>query len=147
MFPDCAQLTKANSIQGNKRDNVTIIYTPWANLRKSKGMAEGEVSFKNPKRVKKIHIQFKDNAILNRLKKTREELVGRNLLIAARNARDKDAVQRALQAKREEKAAAEAEKRRAVEEKKRQESLYDDIFTEEEVEKASNKRRMTEDFM
>lgn len=49
MIIDCAQLTKANSIDGNKRDNITIIYTPWANLKKTKGMADGEVSFKNSK--------------------------------------------------------------------------------------------------
>jgi len=28
LLEDCSQLTKANSIEGNKRDNVTVIYTP-----------------------------------------------------------------------------------------------------------------------
>jgi hypothetical protein len=32
---DAAQLTKANSIEGNKKDNITIIYTPHANLKKT----------------------------------------------------------------------------------------------------------------
>ncbi len=67
---DCAQLTKANSIEGvcvlsskmrhvllmkmagNKKDNVTIIYTPWSNLKKDGSMAVGQVSFKNPKMVR-----------------------------------------------------------------------------------------------
>src|ERR1700759_1860131 len=48
---DCAQLTKANSIEGqlidffcskpsshsqagNKKDNITVVYTPWSNLKK-----------------------------------------------------------------------------------------------------------------
>ena len=26
---------KANSIQGNKDPSVTVVYTPWANLRKT----------------------------------------------------------------------------------------------------------------
>lgn len=36
---------------GNKKDNVTIIYTPWANLHKNAGMATGQVGFRDPKRV------------------------------------------------------------------------------------------------
>ena len=38
-------------LTGNKKDNVTIIYTPWANLRKDASMATGQVSFKEPKKV------------------------------------------------------------------------------------------------
>ncbi|KAG9091077.1 Coiled-coil domain-containing protein 25 [Ceratobasidium sp. 370] len=34
LLVDCAQLVKANSIEGNKKDNLTIIYTPWDNLKK-----------------------------------------------------------------------------------------------------------------
>ncbi|CCO37285.1 Coiled-coil domain-containing protein 25 [Rhizoctonia solani AG-1 IB] len=33
LLVDCAQLVKANSIEGNKKDNITIIYTPWDNLK------------------------------------------------------------------------------------------------------------------
>lgn len=32
---DCCQLVKANSIQGNKDSSAVVVYTPWANLRKS----------------------------------------------------------------------------------------------------------------
>lgn len=32
---DCCQLVKANSIQGNKESSAVIVYTPWANLRKT----------------------------------------------------------------------------------------------------------------
>jgi hypothetical protein len=48
---DLAQLTKANSIEGNKKDNITIIYTPWSNLKKDGSMAAGQVSFKDQKKV------------------------------------------------------------------------------------------------
>lgn len=72
VLTDCAQLTKANSIEGpfercplrtwrdailiffkgNKKDNVTIIYTPWSNLKKDGSMAVGQVGFKDPRKVR-----------------------------------------------------------------------------------------------
>jgi hypothetical protein len=36
---------------GNKKDNITVIYTPWSNLLKDGSMAAGQVSFKDPKKV------------------------------------------------------------------------------------------------
>lgn len=51
LLVDLAQLTKANSIEGNKRDNVTVIYTPWANLRKDGSMDVGQVSFHDHRKV------------------------------------------------------------------------------------------------
>lgn len=74
MLEDCAQLTKANSIAGNKEDNITVIYTPWSNLRKDGSMDVGQVSFTNDKQVKKVHTRTRQNAIVNRLNKTKKEL-------------------------------------------------------------------------
>ncbi|KAL9001135.1 MAG: hypothetical protein Q9169_000318 [Polycauliona sp. 2 TL-2023] len=83
LIEDCAQLTKANSIEGNtflllldlpscfkikfndsyadgffvsgnKKDNVTIIYTPWSNLLKKASMATGQVSFKDQKKTRTV---------------------------------------------------------------------------------------------
>jgi predicted ribosome quality control (RQC) complex YloA/Tae2 family protein len=51
LLTDCAQLTKANSIEGNKKDNVTIVYTPWSNLKKDGSMAVGQVGFKDQRKV------------------------------------------------------------------------------------------------
>lgn len=51
LLVDCAQLTKANSIEGNKKDNVTIVYTPWSNLKKDGSMAVGQVGFKDQRKV------------------------------------------------------------------------------------------------
>ncbi|KAI7868620.1 hypothetical protein BDF14DRAFT_1724454 [Spinellus fusiger] len=70
---DCAQLVKANSIEGNKKGNVTIIYTPWDNLKKTPGMETGQVTFHNLKKVKRVHVKERVNAIFNRLNKTKEE--------------------------------------------------------------------------
>ncbi|KAI9022398.1 hypothetical protein DFJ74DRAFT_669309 [Hyaloraphidium curvatum] len=73
LLVDCAQLCKANSIEGNKKDNITILYTPWANLKKQAGMETGQVTFHKDKLVKKIHVETRINAIVNRLMKTRDE--------------------------------------------------------------------------
>ncbi|KAF9014483.1 cytoplasmic protein [Hymenopellis radicata] len=70
---DCSQLVKANSIEGNKKDNITIIYTPADNLKKTGDMAVGQVSFHNDKRVKRVHIAKRENPIVNRLNKTKVE--------------------------------------------------------------------------
>ena len=56
LLTDCGQLTKANSIDGNKKDNVTVIYTPWSNLKKSGDMAVGQVGFKDNKLVRKVSV-------------------------------------------------------------------------------------------
>ena len=38
--------------KGNKKENVTIIYTPWSNLKKDGSMAIGQVGFHNQKLVR-----------------------------------------------------------------------------------------------
>ncbi|KDQ62139.1 hypothetical protein JAAARDRAFT_122092 [Jaapia argillacea MUCL 33604] len=73
LLTDCAQLVKANSIEGNKKDNLTIIYTPADNLKKTGDMAVGQVSFHNDKRV--LHVPKRENPIVNRLNKTKVEQV------------------------------------------------------------------------
>ncbi|EKG13006.1 protein of unknown function DUF814 [Macrophomina phaseolina MS6] len=73
LLKDCAQLTKANSIEGNKKNNITVIYTPWSNLKKDGSMAVGQVGFKDNKKVKRIHVVERENPIINRLNKTKVE--------------------------------------------------------------------------
>ncbi|KAF2201252.1 DUF814-domain-containing protein [Delitschia confertaspora ATCC 74209] len=73
LLTDCAQLTKANSIEGNKKDNITVIYTPWSNLKKDGSMAVGQVGFKDQRKVKRIHVPQRQNPIVNRLNKTKVE--------------------------------------------------------------------------
>ena len=51
---DCAQLVKANSIQGNKMNDVDVVYTMWENLHKSASMDVGQIGFHKQKAVKKI---------------------------------------------------------------------------------------------
>eukprot|EP01025_Chloroclados_australasicus_P038801 TRINITY_DN4006_c0_g3_i1.p1 TRINITY_DN4006_c0_g3~~TRINITY_DN4006_c0_g3_i1.p1 ORF type:complete len:216 (-),score=25.73 TRINITY_DN4006_c0_g3_i1:461-1108(-) len=73
ILEDCAQLVKANSIQGCKMNNLDIVYTPWANLKKTASMEVGQVSFHDQKTVKKIKVEKKINEIVNRLNKTKVE--------------------------------------------------------------------------
>ncbi|KAH7337242.1 cytoplasmic protein [Rhizoctonia solani] len=152
LLVDCAQLVKANSIEGNKKDNLTIIYTPWDNLKKTGDMAVGQVAFQQNSRVI-IHIHERVNAIVNRLNKTKvvrevdheQERVDR---IKVESAKRKAA---ALEKK---KADAELARQREADKTARS---YDNLFTnvgyeDEEDEDGEPKERKTgteleEDFM
>nr|CAD7426861.1 unnamed protein product [Timema monikensis] len=49
VLDDAAQLVKANSIQGNKMNDIDVVYTMWSNLKKTDGMEAGQVSFHEDK--------------------------------------------------------------------------------------------------
>ncbi|CAD7682829.1 unnamed protein product [Nyctereutes procyonoides] len=70
---DCAHLVKANSIQGCKMNNVNVVYTPWANLKKTADMDVGQIGFRRQKDVKIVTVEKKVNEILNQLEKTKME--------------------------------------------------------------------------
>lgn len=69
---ECAQLVKANSIEGCKLREVTVVYTRWRNLHKTSDMAVGQIGFHDKSKVKRLRV-VKDNSIVNRLNKTKEE--------------------------------------------------------------------------
>ncbi|KAL2543845.1 hypothetical protein Fot_13148 [Forsythia ovata] len=73
VLEDCAQLVKANSIQGNKVNNVDIVYTPWQNLKKTASMDVGQVGFYNQKMVRTVRVEKRINEIVNRLNRTKVE--------------------------------------------------------------------------
>ncbi|KAK2735966.1 hypothetical protein FQN57_001039 [Myotisia sp. PD_48] len=148
LLEDCAQLTKANSIEGNKKDNVTIIYTPWSNLLKNASMATGQVSFHNPKLTRKIFVPIRQNAIVNRLNKTRVE----------KSPDLNDEKEKYLAGRRKERQSARTlEQKEQERERKRREELrwqkdhaYDDLMCEQNVELSSNQNRdsdFLDDFM
>lgn len=70
---DAAQLVKANSIAGNKINNIEVVYTMWANLKKTAAMEVGEVSFHKDKDVRKIRVEKRLNDTVNRLNRTKTE--------------------------------------------------------------------------
>ncbi|KAF2143853.1 uncharacterized protein K452DRAFT_285892 [Aplosporella prunicola CBS 121167] len=141
---DCAQLTKANSIEGNKKDNVTIIYTPWSNLKKDGSMAVGQVGFHNQKKVKKILVPQRENPIINRLNKTkvekypdlRQEREDRQKELRRK---DRAAVQ---ERKKEEARVAKERKEKAWQ----RDHAYDDVHSEDLVAMSNNQDR-DEDFL
>ncbi|KAL3869043.1 hypothetical protein ACJMK2_041770 [Sinanodonta woodiana] len=73
VIDDCAQLVKANSIQGTKMNNIDVVYTMWGNLKKTAGMDVGQVGFYRDKEVRKVKVEKRINEIVNRLNKTKDE--------------------------------------------------------------------------
>ncbi|KAI8944649.1 coiled-coil domain-containing protein 25 [Xylaria longipes] len=149
LLTDLGQLTKANSIEGNKKDNITIIYTPWSNLKKDGSMAVGQVSFKDPRKVKRVLVAQRENAVVNRLNKTRVEKTQPDLFKEKedhlRQLRKRDQMARQERKKEEAKVAKER-----AEKKWQKDHAYDDLYSEENMEGLSNQNRpenWEEDFM
>eukprot|EP00548_Thalassiothrix_antarctica_P015847 CAMPEP_0194178878 /NCGR_PEP_ID=MMETSP0154-20130528/12416_1 /TAXON_ID=1049557 /ORGANISM="Thalassiothrix antarctica, Strain L6-D1" /LENGTH=223 /DNA_ID=CAMNT_0038894009 /DNA_START=30 /DNA_END=701 /DNA_ORIENTATION=- len=69
---DCSSLVKANSIAGCKKTSVYVVYTRWKNLKKTKDMVEGQVSFHRPKNVRRIETE-KNKPTVNELNRTKRE--------------------------------------------------------------------------
>ncbi|XP_044266922.1 coiled-coil domain-containing protein 25 [Tribolium madens] len=73
VLEDAAQLVKANSIMGNKMNDIEVVYTMWNNLKKTPAMEVGQVGFHKEKEVRKIKVAKRVNEIVNRLNKTKRE--------------------------------------------------------------------------
>ncbi|XP_032815265.1 coiled-coil domain-containing protein 25 isoform X2 [Petromyzon marinus] len=126
---DCAQLVKANSIQGNKMNNIAVVYTPWGNLKKTADMDVGQVGFHKQKEVRTVTVEKRVNEIMNRLNRTRDE----RLPDLASEREDRDREERG-----EKKAQLQEQKRNEKEEtrrKREQEELrsYSALMKEENM--------------
>ncbi|KAK7527011.1 uncharacterized protein IWZ02DRAFT_514967 [Phyllosticta citriasiana] len=144
LLQDCAQLTKANSIEGNKKDNITIIYTPWSNLKKDGSMAVGQVGFKDNKKVKRVYVAARENSIVNRLNKTRVEKFPDLRIEREDRMRELRKKDRAAVQERKKKEARIAKERKEM--AWRRDHAYDDVHTDDAVLAASNQDR-EEDFL
>ena len=113
---DCAQLVKANSIEGSKLTTVDVKYTPWSNLKKTGDMDVGQFGFHDNHLVKTITVK-KNMEIVKRLDKTKKEL--QPDLAAEREERDKQERIRMRKQQREQKKREKEE----VEQKKIQAEL------------------------
>lgn len=100
---DCAQLVKANSIEGSKKSSVVVIYTLASNLRKDGSMAVGQVGFKNERLVRRFNVGEKDRDTLVRLAKTQLEIAAPDLAgeRERRDAKERAAAKAATKAKAE----------------------------------------------
>lgn len=133
VLEDCAQLVKHNSIEGNRTNGVVVVYTPWANLKKSGDMATGQVGFHSPKVVRRTRVEKRDNAIVNRLNKTKSEAFPD---LAA----EKEAHLRAVaRAAREAARKREQEERALAEERAREKSQRSYKLLQVDEKKESNK--------
>eukprot|EP00741_Cyanophora_paradoxa_P005204 tig00000852_g5044.t1 len=150
VIEDCAQLVKQNSIQGCKENNVSIVYTPWSNLKKTGGMDVGQVGFHSDKLVKTVKVEKKKAEIVNRLEKTRVEREPD--LAAEREARDRAEraeKKEAMRQKQKEDLELAAERRKLAEQKEYTFLKEDKMHTNKEKEAKSieDVRAIEEDFM
>lgn len=111
-------------------------------------MATGQVSFHNPKLVRKVLIRERENAIINRLNKTRVEKFPdlraekEEYLKLKRGEEQKD--------RDEQRAREKQEKREREQLKWQKEHAYDDLMAEENMEASNNQDRdpnFLDDFM
>lgn len=147
---DCCQLVKANSIQGNKVNKLNIVYTPASNLKKTGDMVAGQVGYHDTKLIRDYRVEKRENEIVNRLNKTKEELCP-----------DLEAEKEAWLAEQRRLAKIEAQRQKALEksEKEEQKRLkelysYDRILTEDAMQtnadlrnKYSTYEEFEDDFM
>lgn len=134
------QLTKANSIKANKLNNITIIYTPVDNLRSDGLMDTGTVTFVNPQKLKRIHIAKRDNAVINKLNKTKTEMLTEEFVLQL----EKELIEWTKSKKDQERTAEQEAKellKQYEQQKKFNKDPYADLFTEENLRASSNEFR------
>jgi hypothetical protein len=150
VLADCAQLVKANSIIGNKKEtgSVRVVYTAWSNLHKTKGMADGQVSFKDNKACMYTTVLQRENAIVNRLEKTRVEKPTA-FIRESKEAYDAECRAKEKEAKRAYAEKAAAEKLKHAQDKDAR--SYDSLFKAEDMisnaEMGVSSSNAEEDFM
>ncbi|XP_013418284.1 coiled-coil domain-containing protein 25 [Lingula anatina] len=143
VIQDCAQLVKANSIQGCKMNNIDVVYTMATNLKKTQGMEVGQVGFHKHKEVVTVHVEKKLNEIVNRLNKTKEEK--HPDLRALREERDRREREDKKQTERERKQKEKEEQKRKEEEAKLR--SYDSLMTPSNMTSNQDSGNDSDDFM
>jgi len=111
-------------------------------------MATGQVGFKDSKKVKKVHVIQRENAIVNRLNKTKEEKFPN--LKEERDDWQKEQQRKELAAKRERQKEELKVSRERKDKAWQKDHAYDDLFSEENIAMSSNAERGTDfedDFM
>eukprot|EP01012_Entosiphon_sulcatum_P065111 TRINITY_DN93974_c0_g1_i1.p1 TRINITY_DN93974_c0_g1~~TRINITY_DN93974_c0_g1_i1.p1 ORF type:complete len:216 (-),score=51.08 TRINITY_DN93974_c0_g1_i1:83-709(-) len=144
VIEEAAQLCKANSIQGNKLNNIKVVYTPWENLKKTNGMDVGQVGFHDDRKVRSVVIAKRKNEIINRLEKTRIEKDPD--LEAERNERDAEErrKQKQVMLQQQEKERVEMEERKRAAELRSYTTLQD---SDKMTSNAQASAALEEDFM
>ncbi|XP_036333369.1 coiled-coil domain-containing protein 25 isoform X2 [Rhagoletis pomonella] len=143
LINDAAQLVKYNSIQGNKINNIEVVYTLWSNLKKTPDMEVGQIGYFCEKDVKKIRVEKRVNEIINRLNKSKTE--DHPDLRRQREERDADE-------RRKNKHSLKAQREKEEEEMKRQKAeaesrSYDKLFKPESMTTNYDDGNDSDDFM
>ncbi|KAL7673832.1 hypothetical protein ACOME3_000111 [Neoechinorhynchus agilis] len=120
---DCCQLTKHNSIKGNKMPSVKIVFTPVKNLCKRGAMDVGQVGFVSQKAVKHIPNVSKEMDTMKRLRKTERQVPLKDFVKEY-----EEYMEKVRAAERARKKAEEAKKKEAIGSKT---SNYDDLMSPE----------------
>ncbi|EZG56354.1 putative coiled-coil protein [Gregarina niphandrodes] len=103
MVNELCQLTKGNSIEGSKQPSIDVVYTPWSNLKKEKGMDIGTIGFHNRRKVIKVRGVNRDRELLRKLEKTRKHVVKtEEEYIQERRGRDRSEIEEGKKAKKQE---------------------------------------------
>lgn len=123
---ECCQLVKHNSIEGCKRAEVDVVYTPFGNLQKTSDMVAGQVGYHDRKAVIKRRIK-KDRDIVKRVMKTKivDDKVDYAALLRRRNQAVIQAKKKANKRRHEEKKRLE-QQRKAEKERLSYDRLYDE---------------------
>jgi ABC-type lipoprotein export system ATPase subunit len=144
---DCAQLVKANSIEGSKLTTTDVKYTPWSNLKKTGDMDVGQVGFHDNHLVRTITVK-KNIEIVKRLNKTKKEL--QPDLAAEREERDRQERIKMREQQREQKKREkeEAEQRKIQAELRSYNSLMEPSkMKSNEYEESRTLAEIDDDFM
>ncbi|GAB4854254.1 Coiled-coil domain-containing protein 25 [Ancistrocladus abbreviatus] len=150
LLEDCAQLVKANSIQGNKVNNIDVVYTPWANLKKTASMDVGQVGFHNPKMVRTVGVEKRINEVVNRLNRTKvEKMPDFKAEREAYNAAEKAERKAILREKKRREEMERLEKERQAELRSYKNLMVSDKMTSNKQIASTNKslQELEEDFM
>ncbi|XP_035778924.1 coiled-coil domain-containing protein 25-like [Anopheles albimanus] len=143
VLEDACQLVKANSINGNKMNNIDIVYTMWDNLKKTPAMEVGQVAFHRDKEVRKFRVEKRINDIVNRLNKTKVE--------ASVNFRAEREKRDALERADKKQAAREVREKEKEEQKRRQEEAelrsYNSLMKSENMKSNYDDGNDSDDFM
>merc|ERR1712203_826732 len=130
IIEDAAQLVKYNSI--------------WGNLHKTEGMEVGQVGFHKQKEVRKIRVERRENVIVNRLNKTKKEVIKPDLR-GQREERDKQ------ERDQKKKIFHQMEAERKEEEKRRKEEAearsYKNLMVEDKMTSNKDGGNDSDDFM
>lgn len=121
---DCAQLCKANSIKGSKKATVSIVYTPWANLKKTVDMEVGAIGFHDEKNKKHRNCS-RNKDILKALGRTKRVEEDPDLAEQRRRRDDKERARKKATARdMRKKERIEAEERKKIVEERSYKTLF-----------------------